>query len=260
MSDQQNPSRRKFLSLSAGVAAVIMASRESLAADCSPTPAQIKGPFYPVSLPEEDSINDLTFIEGRRKGDVAAGEVVYITGTVLDAACKPVKGALVEIWQAAASGRYDHPADTSGLKLDPNFQGWGEYITGDDGRYVFKTIVPGHYPADEDWIRPPHVHFKVTRRGFHELITQMYFAATSFSGSKATEVERLNRNDSILASLTRPDKVTVEFTATAAPRGLGDLLAYRKQGGMPQLTKVGTLSAAAGEKVGTFDLYLRSVR
>ena len=62
-------------------------------------------------------------------------------------------------------------------------------MTDEKGNYLFKTIIPGHYPASETWIRPPHIHFKVAKRGFHELITQMYF-----KGNKYNDSDRILRN------------------------------------------------------------------
>jgi protocatechuate 3,4-dioxygenase beta subunit len=74
--------------------------------------------------------------------------------------------------------------------LDPYFQGWGQTTTGTDGRYGFKTILPGAYPAGPDWTRPPLIHFKVTKPGFHTLTTQMYFPD-----------QKLNYGDLILQNL-----------------------------------------------------------
>ena len=101
---------------------------------------------------------------------------MLVQGRVLDSQCRPIAGADVEIWQACASGRYNNPKDDNPAAIDPHFKYWGETRTDANGAYQFKTIVPGAYPADTDWMRPPHIHFKVSRLGFHELVTQMYFA------------------------------------------------------------------------------------
>ena len=100
---------------------------------------------------------------------------------MLDEAGEPVPGALVDIWQANAAGRYDHEDDPALAPLDPNFQGWGMVKTDDQGRYSFTTIKPGAYSVDAEWSRPPHIHFKISRRGYHELTTQMYFAGESLN-------------------------------------------------------------------------------
>ena len=89
-----------------------------------------------------------------------------------------VAGALLEVWQANAGGRYRHKKETYLAPLDPNFGGCGRTITGEDGSYCFRTIQPGPYPwpnGPNDW-RPAHIHFSVFGHGFAQrLITQMYF-------------------------------------------------------------------------------------
>ncbi len=159
-----------------GAAAVVVAGKKIPRASgdgtCE-TPAQTAGPFYPKQFPADTDL-DLTQVEGR--DERAEGDVVYVGGQVLDEDFKPVSGALVEIWQANKHGRYDHEDDPSTAPLDPDFQGFGRVRADEDGNYSFKTIFPGAYPVSEDWTRTPHIHFKVARRGYHELITQLYFA------------------------------------------------------------------------------------
>ena len=82
---------------------------------------------------------------------------------------------VVDIWQANAAGRYAHEKDPNPAPLDANFQGWAIIKTDAEGNYRFKTVKPGAYPAEENWVRPPHIHYKVSRRGYHEITTQMYF-------------------------------------------------------------------------------------
>lgn len=106
------------------------------------------------------------------------GERITISGTVRDEHGEPVKGALIEVWQANAAGRYAHIADQHRAPLDPNFSGAGRTITDDEGRYRFVTIKPGAYPwrnHPNAW-RPAHVHFSVFSDSFAQrLVTQMYF-------------------------------------------------------------------------------------
>ncbi|MEO8330832.1 MAG: protocatechuate 3,4-dioxygenase [Gallionella sp.] len=137
-----------------------------------PTPAEIEGPFYPV-LAQKDKDFDLTSIQGQP--GVARGKIIIIQGRVLDTEGKPVEDATVDLWQANAAGRYSHPHDSNKAPLDPNFQGWAIVPSGKDGRFRFKTVYPGFYPASDTWVRPPHIHFKISKRGYVELVTQMYF-------------------------------------------------------------------------------------
>lgn len=147
---------------------------------CPPTPQQTEGPFYPVhDQPEKD--NDLTKVKGAT-GPVK-GQILYISGQVRDGQCRPIEGLLVEIWQAAANGRYNHPDDQDERRpLDPNFQYWGQTTTDQEGRYQFKTITPLPYKAGPFWTRPAHVHFKVHGRDRtgRALTTQMYFAGDPY--------------------------------------------------------------------------------
>jgi len=129
---------------------------------------------------------------------VAEGEIVLVEGRVLDPAGNPIANAVVDVWQANAAGRYAHERDPNTAPLDPKFQGWAIMKTDATGRYAFKTIRPGAYPAEDDWWRPPHIHFKVARRGYRELTTQMYF-----------EGEALNDVDRIVQNLPEAERVSV---------------------------------------------------
>lgn len=107
-----------------------------------------------------------------------AGERIVVSGRVLDEDGRPVRGALVEVWQANAAGRYKHKLDQHNAPLDPNFDGCGRVITDADGRYKFTSIKPGAYPWGNHhnaW-RPAHIHFSLFGAGLlSRLVTQMYF-------------------------------------------------------------------------------------
>lgn len=165
---------------------------------CLGTPQQEVGPFYPKIKREQNT--DLVEVKG--KNAKAKGEIIYVEGIVMNIACRPLAGVVVEIWQACSSGRYDHELDTNPADIDPNFQYFGRAITDNKGYYRFRTIIPGSYPVDKDWARPPHIHFKVQKRGYQELITQMYF-----------EGQSLNEKDKILLKTFEGErsKVIVKF-------------------------------------------------
>jgi protocatechuate 3,4-dioxygenase beta subunit len=113
------------------------------------------------------------------------GERITITGRVLDEDGDPVAGALIEVWQANAAGRYAHRGDQHPAPLDPNFSGAGRCVTDDGGGYRFVTIKPGAYPwrnHPNAW-RPAHVHFSVFSAAFAQrLVTQMYFPGDPLFG------------------------------------------------------------------------------
>ena len=107
------------------------------------------------------------------------GERIRVEGRVLDGLGAPCRDVLLEIWQANAAGRYNHPADQQDKPLDPGFRGWGR--TGTDfetGLWWFETIKPGavigrrgHKPM------APHIGVWLVSRGINiGLSTRMYFA------------------------------------------------------------------------------------
>ncbi|MEW2029552.1 protocatechuate 3,4-dioxygenase subunit beta [Streptomyces roseifaciens] len=106
------------------------------------------------------------------------GERITVGGRVTDRRGRPVRGQLVEVWQANAAGRYAHPLDRHPAPLDPNFTGAGRCLTDDDGRYRFVTVRPGAYPlgGPQDHWRAAHLHFSLFGTAFTQrLVTQMYF-------------------------------------------------------------------------------------
>lgn len=113
-----------------------------------------------------------------RGESLAIGERIVVHGRITDETGRGVPGALVEVWQANAGGRYRHAKDGYLAPLDPNFGGAGRCLTDDAGHYAFFTIKPGAYPwpnRGNDW-RPAHIHFSLSGPCFGQrLITQMYF-------------------------------------------------------------------------------------
>ena len=190
-------SRRVFAGSSLVALAGLALGRNALAAEIEATPAQTMGPFYPVSrLAEEDA--DLTQLKGH--ANRALGEVIEVTGRVLDRRGNPMKGAVIELWQANAAGRYMHAKDTSTQPLDPNFQGFAKLRAGSDGGYRITTVKPAAY-ASPIVTRPAHIHFDV-QGGNIRLVTQMYFPGD----------DELQRADRIFAGM-----------GTAAPGAIAKL-------------------------------------
>jgi protocatechuate 3,4-dioxygenase, beta subunit len=133
----------------------------------------VPGPLVPRGFVRARD-NDLT-----AHGKAAPlGERMVLAGRLIDAEGHPIRAALVEIWQANASGRYDHPGDTHDAPLDPNFTGVGRALTDAEGWYRFVTVKPGSYPWQNHpfaW-RPQHIHFSLLGNApVQRLITQMYF-------------------------------------------------------------------------------------
>ncbi len=194
------PTRRDALltlaALSFGSGA--LASSASAADALRPTPAQTEGPFYSDAMPAETD-PDLVQISRRQ----AKGELLALSGQVLGLDGKPIAGAMVEIWQCDANGRYIHTSDASRGGGDPGFQGFGRVKVGADGRYAFRTIKPVAYPG-----RTPHIHYKVFRPGGRVLTTQML-----------VEGEPQNQRDGVFRQLGAADRALVLARLQPAPTG-----------------------------------------
>lgn len=173
--------RRCFLrSLTLGAAAFAVPGL--FAEELIRTPRQTEGPFYPDKLPL-DTDNDLLIINDAVTP--AVGEVTWLTGRILDARGEPVRSALVEIWQVDHNGAYLHSKSSNREKRDSNFQGFGRFLTGSTGEYLFRTVKPVPYPG-----RTRHIHFAVKMKGLDKFTTQCY-----------VQGEPLNERDGILNSI-----------------------------------------------------------
>jgi protocatechuate 3,4-dioxygenase beta subunit len=133
----------------------------------------LEGPVF-----GEEALDDLDGDLTRHGDGDPLGERMIVQGRVLDEDGRPIRGALIEVWQANAAGRYRHDIDRHPAPLDPNFFGAGRGLTDGDGRYRFVTVKPGAYPWGNHpnaW-RPAHIHFSIFGRMFTQrLVTQMYF-------------------------------------------------------------------------------------
>ena len=201
MKPRNQISRRRLMELGGAIA--VLGATQAAAVDLlRRTPAQATGPFYPREIPLDHDA-DLTLIKGHSQR--AAGQVVHVVGRVRNAAGEPVAGARIEIWQANAHGRYTHPRDSNPAPLDPHFEGYASFATDEQGRYRFKTIKPGAYPAGGS-VRPPHIHFDVTGRK-NKLVTQMYFPG-----------EARNADDPVIANAREYQNLLI---AEVGPPGAG---------------------------------------
>lgn len=197
-SERLLPNRRRFLS-SVVRASALWATPGVFAEVLTLTPRQTEGPFYPDRLPL-DTDNDLLVINDAITP--AVGEVTWLSGRLLDQRGDPIRNATIEIWQCDARGVYIHSRDRSRAEGDSNFQGFGRFLTGSSGEYLFRTIKPVPYTG-----RTPHIHFAVRRKGHEKFVTQCYI-----KGEPGNERDGIWKN---IRDEKQRDAVTVEF----APMG-----------------------------------------
>src|SRR5688572_21572881 len=190
----RSTNRRLFLG-AAALGAVYFSTRGLFAEELVQTPSQTEGPFYPDKLPL-DTDNDLLILNDDLTP--AVGEVTYVSGRILDARGEPVRGAVVEIWQCDHSGAYLHSGTSNAEKRDKHFQGFGRFLTGSNGEYLFRTIKPVPYPG-----RTPHIHYKVKAKGKALLTTQCYI-----KGHPGNEKDGIWRN---MKDEKQREAVTVDF-------------------------------------------------
>lgn len=171
------------------------------------TPALTEGPYFPDQLPL-DQDNDLVRLSDGVTP--AIGTITNVRGRVLDKSGQPLKGALVELWQADDHGCYLHSnGEDRNKKRDPGFQGYGKFETASDGGWRFRTIKPGLYTG-----RARHFHFSVTLPRQRKFTTQLLFAGEP--ENERDMVFRQLKTAELRAAIARefkPDPDTKELAA-----------------------------------------------
>ncbi len=191
MSVSHDRGRRRFLIAGAATAAGLSLPRAGVAQELAPTPqcddgdeptiAQTEGPFYKPRSPRRGDL---------REGG-GAGQPVELAGVVLTRSCRPVAGALVDLWHADARGDYDNKG----------FRYRGHVFADDQGRFRFQTVRPARYTG-----RTPHFHVKVQAPNRPILTTQLYFPGESDNAR-----DRLFRRELLMRVAERPDGLAARF-------------------------------------------------
>ena len=155
------------------------------------TPSQTVGPFFKPALIRSGQESLVT--------DKTRGERIVIEGRVFDGDGLAVNDAMIELWQANADGRYDHPDDSREKLLDPDFHGFGRVATDERGCFRFCTIKPGSVPGRSDALQAPHIDVSIFARGLlKRLVTRIYFPG-----------EPLNDTDGVLNNVTPARRSTL---------------------------------------------------
>ena len=170
-------SRRRLLAGSVALCALPF-GRVFADETCPGTVTNILGPAYRKGAP----------FRARLCPPDEPGTALTMSGTVADAAtCKPLSGAILDIWQVDAKGDYDWNTDAFHMR--------GKFKAGDDGHYAFDTILPVPYGR-----RPKHIHYLVTREGYEPHITQCYF-----NGDERNATDPYVKKELIIAPSARAD-------------------------------------------------------
>jgi protocatechuate 3,4-dioxygenase, alpha subunit len=166
------------------------------------TPSQTVGPFYAIGLTNR-TLNLLA-------NESTQGQPIRIEGQVFDADGQPIPDVMVEIWQANAYGRYNHPDDKQEKPLNVAFKGWGRSGTDENCFYRFETIKPGQVPGQDDSVQAPHVNITVFARGMLvHAYTRMYFAD-----------DPANEHDPVLCSIKNKARRRTLISSCAVKDGM----------------------------------------
>ena len=132
---------------------------------CTATEPLEMGPYHREGTPWRTALSK----DGER------GRALTVSGSVRgEDTCAPLTDALVDVWQADASGRYDFQDDPQPT-TPSNFRMRGLMLTDGGGRYFFSSVVPGNYGSSPTQQRARHIHYLIRRSGYEPLITQLYF-------------------------------------------------------------------------------------
>lgn len=184
--------RRHFLGSLAATAAFFTVPG-AFAEALMQTPAVGFGPFYPDHLPL-DTDNDLILINDSLTP--AIGEITYVSGRILGPSGEPIRNAMVEIWEADTNGIYIHSGSGGDkARADKNFQGYGRFLTGSTGEYLFRTIKPVAYTG-----RCPHIHFAVKIPGHDKWTTELHIQG-----------DPKNEKDGVTRNVKNPELLCAEF-------------------------------------------------
>jgi protocatechuate 3,4-dioxygenase alpha subunit len=165
------------------------------------SPSQTAGPYVHIGC--TPNFSGIAGVFAQDPGslmvnDKTLGERITIRGSVYDGTGTPLRDALIEIWQADATGLYPSPEETRG-DADPNFSGWGR-SPGDmeTGEFSFETVRPGAVPYPDGRLQAPHITFWIVARGINiGLHTRLYF----------DDEEAANATDPLLARIEHRQRV-----------------------------------------------------
>ncbi len=168
------------------------------------SPSQTAGPYVHIGLtPNFSGITGVyeADLGTDMLGDAPKGDRITVKGRVLDGTGTPLRDALLEIWQADASGIY--PGQDG---ADPDVYGWGRCPPDmDDGTFRFDTVKPGAVRNRDGTPMAPHITFWIVARGINlGLHTRMYFADEAEANAADPVLKRIEHQVRVPTLMGQP--------------------------------------------------------
>ena len=179
------------------------------------TASQTIGPYLHIGL---DWLNT-----DKLAGEGVSGQRVTITGTVVNANGEPVSDGLIEIWQANAHGKYNHPADDQDKPIENGFLGFGRVPTDASGAFRFHTVKPGRVPGPDGELQAPHILVSLFARGILKRIaTRIYFPdEPSNARDYVLNLVPAERRDTLIAKRVPGEDGALRFNIVLQGSSLG---------------------------------------
>jgi catechol 1,2-dioxygenase len=173
-----------------------------------PTEDNIWGPYFRKGAPFRAKITP----------PLVPGTTLVVSGRVwgLDTR-KPLSMAMLDIWQASATGRYDND-DPNKPPVKDVFVNRARLLTDEDGYYEYETVHPGRYQIGENAWRPSHIHYYVRATGYKPLVTQLYFKG-----------DPMNAQDQFIKSSLIMEVQTLKTPLGALERGVFDVVLEKNE-------------------------------
>ncbi len=168
------------------------------------TPSATVGPYFAYGLTPGKDYPFRELFGPKVEAPDSSGKRIRIEGRVIDGDGNGIPDAVIEIWQADASGHYAHPADRA--RPNTGFRGFARCGTRPDGSYAFETIKPGAIAAaGRNKAQAPHVAVAIFARGMvRHVYSRIYFAD-----------EAANATDPVLAMVPAERRPTLIAKAEA---------------------------------------------
>lgn len=173
------------------------------------TPSQTAGPYVHIGCMPTYAGNAGAYdreIGETPIADGAKGEVIEITGEVIDGTGWALRDAMLESWQPDAAGRFPGQAGA-----DPKVSGFCRFAAdAETGKFTLRTVKPGAVASRGGAMQAPHISLWVVARGINVgLQTRIYFEDEDNSGDPLlARIEQRPRTETLIAKKTGDGQYT----------------------------------------------------